>query len=77
MENEIKKSNARGITSVKSLLDFVMGFLYVAAAFFLFFADTFGFTIDYFDKSFRYIFGALCAVYGIWRIYRGFNKESV
>ncbi|MDB5247812.1 MAG: hypothetical protein JWQ40_2206 [Segetibacter sp.] len=52
-----------------------MGVLYLAGAFFLFFAESFGFEMQSFDRTFRFIFGAICGVYGIWRIYRGYKKD--
>lgn len=58
------------------MLDFVMGILYLGAAVFLIFAEFFGVTLSNFDVAYRYTFGGLCMVYGIWRIYRGLNKEQ-
>jgi hypothetical protein len=75
MENEFREKRIRTFASTRSIIDFTMGVLYLAAAFFLFFGDRFGFTLDSFDKTFRYIFASICAVYGGWRIYRGFRKD--
>ncbi len=60
---------------MRSLVDYTMGVVYLAGSAFLFFAERFGFVMDVFDTTFRYIFGSLCAVYGFWRIYRGFKKD--
>lgn len=75
MHNELREKRTKSIFRTRSLIDFTMGILYVGAAAFLFFAEKMGTTLDGFDKKFRYIFGILCAVYGIWRIYRGYKKE--
>ena len=75
MQNEFRDKRTKSIFRTRSLIDFTMGILYSAAAFFLFFAEKIGATLDGFDIKFRYIFGALCAIYGIWRIYRGYKKE--
>ena len=75
MENEFREKRTKNYASTRSIMDFTMGILYLAAAFFLFFAERFGFEMETFDKTFRYIFGAICAVYGGWRIYRGFKKD--
>ena len=75
MENEIREKRTKNYASTRSIMDFTMGILYLAAAFFLFFAERFGYDMATFDKTFRYIFGAICAVYGVWRIYRGFKKD--
>ncbi|MEJ7680490.1 MAG: hypothetical protein WKG06_22085 [Segetibacter sp.] len=60
---------------MRSVLDYTMGVVYLAGGAFLIFAERFGFVIDIFDTTFRYIFGGLCALYGFWRIYRGFKKD--
>ena len=76
MENELRNRRNKGNVNIRSMLDFVMGILYLGAAVFLFFAEFFGVTLDNFDIAYRYIFGGLCTIYGIWRIYRGLNKEQ-
>jgi len=75
MENEFKEKRTKSYASMRSIVDFTMGFLYLAAAAFLFFAERFGFEMLNFDPMFRYIFGGICALYGGWRIYRGFKKD--
>jgi hypothetical protein len=60
---------------MRSLLDYTMGLLYLGGGVFLIFAESFGFEMQSFDKTFRYIFGGLCILYGSWRIYRGFKKH--
>ncbi len=75
MENGFKEKRTKSFSNMRSILDFTMGVLYLAAAFFLFFAEKIGFEMNNFDKSFRYIFGGICALYGVWRIYRGFRKD--
>ncbi len=60
---------------MRSIVDYTMGILYLTAASFMFFAERFGFEMDTFGGAFRYFFGAICAVYGAWRIYRGFKKD--
>lgn len=78
MDNDTKDLRGKRTKSysvMRSLMDYTMGVLYLAAAAFLFFAERFGFEMDVFDKTFRYIFGALCAIYGSWRIYRGYKKD--
>lgn len=75
MENDLREKRSKSYSLMRSLLDYTMGILYLAAAAFLIFAEKFGFEMEIFDKSFRYIFGGLCAVYGAWRVYRGFKKD--
>ncbi len=60
---------------MRSVLDYTMGILYLAAAVFLFFSEKMGISLNNFDPAFRYIFGSICGIYGAWRIYRGFKKD--
>jgi hypothetical protein len=75
MENDLREKRVKNYSVMRSLVDYTMGFLYLAAAIFLFFAEKFGFEMENFDKTFRFIFGAICAIYGIWRLYRGYKKD--
>ena len=75
MENGLRDKRTNSFANTRSLLDFTMGILYIAAAVFLFFAEKLGFEMVNFDKSFRYIFGGICAVYGVWRIYRVYRRD--
>ncbi len=78
MDNDLKnirEKRTKGYSVMRSVMDYTMGILYLTAAAFLFFAERFGFDMTNFDRTFRYIFGGLCAIYGSWRIYRGFKKD--
>ena len=75
MENDLRQKRVRSYSVMRSVLDFTMGILYLAAAVFLIFAEKFGFEMNNFDMTFRIIFGGICTLYGGWRIYRGFRKD--
>ena len=75
MENELREKRNKRYANMRAIIDFGMGALYLAVAFLMFFADKIGFDWIGFDKVFRYIFGAICLLYGGWRIYRGIKKE--
>ena len=78
MDNDLKNLRDRRTKSqfvMRSIVDYTMGIVYLTGAAFLFFAEKIGFDLQSFDKTFRYIFGSLCAIYGIWRIYRGYKKD--
>lgn len=75
MENDFKEKRVKRYSAMRSLVDYTMGILYLSASCFLFFAEKFGFEMENFDKTFRFIFGAICAVYGGWRLYRGYRKD--
>jgi hypothetical protein len=75
MENGLREKRTKSYSMMRSLMDYTMGILYLAAAAFLFFAERFGFSLENFDITFRYIFGGICGLYGCWRIYRGYRKD--
>jgi hypothetical protein len=75
MENELKDKRTKSYGLMRSVMDYTMGVLYLSAGVFLIFAEKFGFEMDNFDKTFRYIFGGLCMLYGGWRVYRGYKKD--
>jgi hypothetical protein len=60
---------------MRSMLDYAMGILYLGVGMFMIFPEKLGFEMEGFDKIFRFIFGAICVLYGGWRIYRGIRKD--
>jgi hypothetical protein len=74
MRNEEQDKRTKGYTLMRSMMDFGMGILYIGVGVFLAFSEKFGFEMN-FDKTFSYIFGGLCFLYGAWRIYRGIRKD--
>lgn len=75
MENKYEEKRTRRYTTMRSIMDYGMGILYVGVGLFLMFPEKVGFEMEGFDKVFRYIFGGLCVLYGAWRIYRGVKKD--
>jgi hypothetical protein len=77
MFEDYERKKRRQIALMKSLLDYGMGLLIFLAGLFFFFRERLNleinerFTPDSLDK----IFGAICIVYGVWRIYRGYKKN--
>jgi hypothetical protein len=77
MLEEYEKKKRKQIASMKSLMDYGIGSLIVIAGIFFFFRNKF--PLD-FNESFPpneidKIFGAICMIYGGWRIYRGYKKN--
>jgi hypothetical protein len=56
----------------RSIMDYGRGVLISCFGIFLVFASRFGY---YFDPLIRYGFGALCLLYGGYRIYCGYKKN--
>lgn len=75
MKNEYAEKRTRRFLTMRSIMDFGMGILYLAVGLFIMFPQVLGFGMEAFDKIFRYMFGGLCVVYGTWRIYRGIKKD--
>ena len=70
-----KDGRTKRYVMMRSIMDFGMGFFYIAVAAFLLLADQFGITLTFPPKPFSYIFAAICVLYGGFRIYRGIQKN--
>jgi hypothetical protein len=67
-------NRAKGYRMRRSIMDYGMGaFIFFLGIFFLL-APRFGVTFGI-DDLFRYLFGGLCIIYGLFRIYRGYKKN--
>lgn len=75
MKLEREERRPKNYILMRSMLDFAMGVLYLGVGLFMIFPEKLGFAMDSFDRTFRFIFGGICVVYGIWRIYRGLRKD--
>lgn len=76
LESEEKKYNEdKRYVMMRSIMDYGMGFIYVGVAAFLLLSEKLGITLAFPPKPFSYIFAAICALYGGFRIYRGIQKN--
>ena len=77
MDNSYKDRRTKNYSRMRSIMDIAMGIFYLAGAVFLVFAERMGVEMELFidNMIFRYIFAGICAIYGTWRIYRGYKKE--
>lgn len=77
-EFEAPEMNERqkGFVRMRSIMDFGMGILWIAMGVFLLFVEKFSEVLaeKYGDNAFK-IFGAVCVIYGLFRIYRGVKKD--
>lgn len=79
MFEEYERKKRQQVSMMKSLMDYGMGVLIVLAGLFFLFRMYLGdFPLnerlgkpDLLEK----IFGGMCVVYGLWRIYRGYRKN--
>jgi len=75
MEHDFQEKKRKWYILRRQLMDFGMGSIYLFMAAVMVFPETLHLTTDIFDKEFRYLFGGICALYGGWRIFRGFKKD--
>ncbi|MBC7873188.1 MAG: hypothetical protein H7Y01_04285 [Ferruginibacter sp.] len=77
MFEEYEKKKRKQISFMKSLLDYGMGLLILGGGIFFFFRDKFqlSFNARFPPNDIDKIFGAICILYGCWRIYRGYKKN--
>ena len=77
MFEEYEKRKKKQVSLMRSMLDYGMGIIILAAGFFFLFRQKFHLSLNekfppnYIDK----FFGAICIFYGAWRIYRGYKKN--
>lgn len=77
MFEDYEKRKRKQIIFMKSLLDYGMGVLILAAGFFFFLRGRFDIQLNkrFPPNDMDKIFGAICLLYGAWRIYRGYKKN--
>lgn len=78
MLEEYERKKRKQVAMMRSLLDYGMGLVILLAGLFFFFRSRINglplnekFPPNNMDK----IFGAICILYGAWRIYRGYQKK--
>ncbi len=73
-ENKRKKQ----VSLMRSMMDYTMGTLFLVIGIFFFFLRTKDIAInEYFGKpdTLDKLLGGMCLFYGVWRIYRGYQKK--
>jgi threonine/homoserine/homoserine lactone efflux protein len=77
MFEEYERRKRKQVSFMRSLLDYGMGVLILGAGIFFFFRSKFNssFNERFPPNDIDKIFGAICIIYGAWRIYRGYKKN--
>ncbi len=77
MFEEYEKKKKKQVSLMRSLLDYGMGVLIVMAGFFFFFRAKLDLPLNerFPPNDTDKLFGAICLLYGGWRIYRGYKKN--
>ena len=73
--DDYEQKRLKAYANRRSLMDLGMGLIYAGMGGFFVLKDLFGFAFDFPPRPFNYIFGALCLLYGGFRIYRGLKKN--
>jgi hypothetical protein len=77
MIDEYEKKKRKQIASMRALLDYGLGTLITGFGIFLFIRSKLdiSFNENFPPNNIDKMFGALCVIYGGWRIYRGYKKN--
>jgi len=77
MIEEYEKRKRRQVSLMRSVLDYGMGLIIFMMGLFFFFRNRLDipFNEKFPPNEMDKIFGGICLVYGIWRIYRGYKKN--
>jgi len=75
-EREEPSERDKSYLRMRSIMDYGMGVLWMAMGFFMIFIKKFNAELaDKYDENTFKIFGAVCIIYGLFRIYRGYKKQ--
>lgn len=77
MFEEYENKRKKQVSQMRALLDYGIGVLIVVIGTFFIIRDKFDLVINETrpPNNTQKIFGALCVLYGAWRIYRGYKKN--
>ena len=74
-QRDYEDKKQRAYSNRRAIMDLGMGIIYAAVGGFFIFSDLLGVVMVFPTKPFSYIFGALCLLYGGFRIYRGIKRN--
>jgi len=75
-EKEQPNEREKGYIRMRSIMDYGMGVLWVALGLFIIFIKEVSADMaEKYDSGIFKVFGAVCVVYGLFRIYRGYKKK--
>jgi hypothetical protein len=75
MASEMEDKKQKAYINRRALMDLGMGIIYAGVGGFLIVTGLMGVEMEFPPKPFSYIFGALCLLYGGFRIYRGIKRN--
>lgn len=75
MASEIEDKKQKAYINRRAITDLGMGIIYAGVGGFFIITGLMGVEMEFPPKPFSYIFGALCLLYGGFRIYRGIKRN--
>jgi drug/metabolite transporter superfamily protein YnfA len=75
MASDLEDKKRRAYINRRAISDLGMGAIYAGVGGFFIVSGILGMEIEFPPKPFSYIFGALCMLYGGFRIYRGIKRN--
>lgn len=71
-----KSSREKGMVLMRSIMDYGMGLLWMSMGIFLIFTEYINPAMAYqFSDPAMKVFGGVCIIYGLFRMYRGYKKN--
>ncbi len=75
-EKEQPSDREKGYIRMRSIMDFGMGLLWTGLGTFIIFIEKVSADLaEKYDSGAFKVFGAVCVIYGLFRIYRGYKKK--
>jgi len=75
-EKEQLNDREKGYIRMRSIMDFGMGLLWMGMGIFIIFIKKFSLDLALkYDSTMFKVFGVVCVIYGLFRIYRGYKKN--
>lgn len=75
-EKEQLSDREKGYIRMRSIMDYGMGVLWTAMGVFIIFIKKFSLDLaERYDSTAFKVFGGVCVIYGIFRIFRGYKKK--
>jgi hypothetical protein len=75
-EKEELSDREKGYVRMRSIMDYGMGVLWTGMGIFIIFIKKFSIDLaERYDSGAFKVFGAVCIIYGLFRVYRGYKKK--
>lgn len=77
-EKDQMTDREKNLVRMRSITNYTMGVFFIGVGFFFFFPTTYtAMYINQYDPVLIRIFAAICLLYGVFRLYRGYKKKFI